>query len=270
MKGIIKGELTRLVRNKITWIFLCISVAGVFITTGTYALMGLLMKTAEIEDEFILQMFGISDFESLFNLTYNSDIIILIVTIMAVLFASQPYRTGFIKTITGVVTPRYKILIPECICIFVYGVIVSFVSGIALFAFGSLMFEGFFTSLTVMSALKLLAFVAAHSLLLGSYACLVAGVTNVLKNTALSLISSLLYACGFANIIFALFTVILNEIGIVGDSFSLVDYTIVGNVYSMTVDSLADDIIRVVIVCIVVVWSSAMFSSMIMDRQDIK
>lgn len=138
MKGIIKGELTRLVRNKITWIFLCISVAGVFITTGTYALMGLLMKTAEIEDEFILQMFGISDFESLFNLTYNSDIIILIVTIMAVLFASQPYRTGFIKTITGVVTPRYKILIPECICIFVYGVIVSFVSGIALFAFGSL------------------------------------------------------------------------------------------------------------------------------------
>ena len=33
MKGIIKGEFTRLVKNKLTWIFLIVSVAAVFITT---------------------------------------------------------------------------------------------------------------------------------------------------------------------------------------------------------------------------------------------
>ncbi|MBR3838821.1 MAG: hypothetical protein IKJ75_03745 [Clostridia bacterium] len=270
MKGIIKGEFTRLVKNKLTWIFLIVSVAAVFITTGTYALMNLLMETTGSADALMGDIFGIYDFKSLYNLTYNSDLIILVITVMTVLYASQPYRSGFIKTITNVVTPKYKLIIPEYICVFTYAVLVSFVSGIAVFAFGSLMFKGFFASLTLKGILKIVAFVAAHSLLLGSFACMTAGITNVLKNTALSLISNLLYACGFGTIIYQLITLLLNKLDVVKEDFTLVEYTVIGNVYGMTVDSLADDIIRVVIVCIIVVWSSAMFSSMMMEKQDIK
>lgn len=270
MKGIVKGEFTRLVKNKLTWIFLAVSVAAVFITTGTYALMSILMDASGTNDEFMMNLFGINDFQALFNITYNSDLIILIISIMAVLYASQPYRSGFIKTIAGVLSPKYKLLIPEYICIFIYAVIVSFVSGIAVFVFGSLMFKGFFASLTLKAALRLLAFVAAHSLLLGSFACMVAGITNVLKNTALSLISSLLYSCGFGTIIYQLLSALLTKLDLVKENFTLADYTIIGNVYTMTVESLPEDIIRVVIVCIIVVWSSAMFSSMMMEKQDIK
>ena len=79
-----------------------------------------------------------------------------------------------------------------------------------------------------------------------------------------------MYACGFGTIIYQLITLLLNKLDVVKEDFTLVEYTVIGNVYGMTVDSMADDIIRVVIVCIIVVWSSAMFSSMMIEKQDIK
>lgn len=271
MKGVIKADISRMVRNKLTWIFIVISVAGVLMTTGMYALMTLLAENIPADEGgAMMGAFAINSYETLFAGTYNSDVLILIVTVMAVLFASAPYRSGFIKTISEYVKPRYKLIVSEYVCIFIYSVIIAFVAGIAAFLFGGLMFKGLFASVTTKLLLKLLGFVAGHSLLLGTFACMIVGMTNVLKNTALTLISSLLYASGFGTIIHQLISLALFRLNLCSEGFALADYTVIGNIYGMTVDSMGDDIIRVAIVCVIVALLSMSVSSLMIEKQDIK
>ena len=266
MRGIIKAEFRRLIKNKVSWIFLIVTLGAVFITTGTNAMMNFLAE----ENDFLAGIFGVSNYESLFSSIFNSDLIILVVAIMAVLYASQPYRSGFIKTISHHLKPRYKLIIPEYICIFTYSAVVTFITGIFVFVLGGLMFENLFSTITVQLIFKLIGYVACHALMLGVCACLVTGITNVLQNTALTLVTSLLYAAGFGTIIYQLITLLLQKIELCGSEFVLSDYTVIGNIYGVSMSGFGENVIRLIIVSVVVLTLSGFLSSVMLEKKDIK
>lgn len=274
MKNIIKAEFIRMAKSKAAWILLIITLGVVFLSVASFALVSLTFEELfsagpEVPDEFA-EMFLISDFEQLFTKVYNSNTFILILVIMAVLFASRPYKTGFIKTIIGTVTPKYRLIIPEYICMFTYSVILSFVSGQAIFAFGCLMFNDFISLLTIESLFTILAFVLVQSVMLGCFSCIIVGITNLVKSTAMPLVMSLLYVTTLGGVVYQIISDLLAEFHVVSTSFSLIDYTLLGNIYSMTIDSMPEDIIKVAILCILFTTLSTFVTSAVLEKQDIR
>lgn len=199
----------------------------------------------------------------LFQYVISGDVICMFVAIAASVFLHGEITNGNLKNIYGKVSQKSMLVVSKTVAIF--PMILSFI-GISLVAsvIASLIFLPQGVSFGD-SGYEIIRFTLTHVLLLTAAASLAVCLNVITNSTLVTLIASFLF-CQFGIAITGTITEWIHGFS----SFTLSDYTLLGNTYAITINSTGMECLRASIVAIVIIAASTLAGSFALAHSDVK
>lgn len=206
MFNVIKMDLFRLTKSKITFIFLAIM--GCFMILSSY-LYSTFTENG-INDETVneygvregMSQDGIDFFfemksrgEILTNTTTGSNLIFMLPAIFMVLFSGAYQRNNFIRNIFGYLPKKYELLVSNLVISLIFSfsfIIIAFVCA----SFGYSIFSPFYLSLPWGDRVEIVKFIFLYFCLIIAICTVTTLFTNLFQNQQISLIFAVLYGSG--------------------------------------------------------------------------
>lgn len=279
MLNVIKMDLRHMLKSKSTWVILLISVALAFFSAF------MIHFTVEIIESIPQEVMSESVQENAnvgFNMENPSGITadkcpyfgfvmnymsggfcLLLLGIFTVIFVNSDNNSGFLKSISGQLKNREQLIFAKLASISVYTVILFAVCLIVSLTAVYILFP----SVTFGNTQDFIIFILTQLLLHIAFGAIIMCITTILRNSALSMVISVVLAGGIFTFIYSLIDYALPES--IRNNFSIEDYTVTNNIFNLlqTIDS---EYIRVLIVGAVYIVVSTVLSSVIFKKRDIK
>lgn len=190
-----------------------------------------------------------------------SNIFALFLVIFTVLFSCADYTSGFIKTISGQVSVRSKLVASKLVTLFVFEL---YFIAVCFTAFTLLSFV-FFDTVTFGDAAGFFGYMAVQLIMHYCLMCFCAMVTLVARTTALGMVVALMTVLGFVDMIVALITHLIN---ITFDTeFNFVKYLIMDNI--IRVEYNTADIGEPLLICCVTAVIAIFLSVLSTEKRDV-
>lgn len=281
MLNIIKMDLRHMFKNKSTWVILLISVALVFISAFSIHFMVetmeevTMMQITEAEEMSSDVAVGInmnmpfgctSDECPFFGFVMNylsGGFCTLLLGIFTVIFVNSDNNSGFLKSISGQLKNRENLIFAKLTSICLYTVMIFVVSIISSLAVVYILFP----SVTYGNVQEFIAFALTQLLLHIAFCAIIMCITVILRNSALSMVISIVLSSGLITLIYSLIDYALPSS--IRENFSIKDYTVTGNI-SFLEKAASSDYVRIVIVGAAFIIAAVLLSSVIFKKRDIK
>ncbi len=199
----------------------------------------------------------------LFRYVISGDVLCMFVAIGTAVFIHGEISNGNLKNIYGkvpqkslLVASKIAAVLPMILAFIVIGLIASVLASLVC-APHSIDFGGSFRSF--------ICFTLLHVLMLTAAASMAVCVSTLTQSTMVTLIAGFLY-CQFGISITSFLT---NQIHRFSE-FTLSDYTLLGNLYSITPDSSGTDCLRAAIVSVVIIAASVWIGARAISHSDVK
>ncbi len=288
MLNIIKMDLYRMLKSKITLVMLLITIVFSILTVYIAKLdIKLMQENAEYQEQLLseeensdgvvigVQMVGSSSWleenykisvGELFFYNVASGILLILITVFAVVFTRAEEKHGYIKTINGQARNRGSFFLSNIMIISLFSIFILAIELIILpiaskIVFGYVSFAGT-GGMTISILVQILLHVAFGILM--SMLCI------LIRNSGAAITIGICAASGTFGIVSALVNyVLIKKIG-VSASFDLSNYMLTGNVKSVTEVATNSILVRSVVVGIIYVIISVVIGITISKKRDVK
>lgn len=190
-----------------------------------------------------------------------SNIFALFLVIFTVLFSCADYTSGFIKTISGQVSVRSKLVASKLVTLFVfelYFIAVCFTA----FALFSLMY---FDTVTFGDAAEFFGYMAVQLIMHYCLMCFCAMITMVARTTALGMVVALMTVLGFVDMIVGLISQLINLA--LDTKINLVKYLLMDNIFKVEYNTA--DIGEPLLICCVTAVIAIFLSVISTEKRDV-
>ncbi len=290
MINAIKMEFYKMFKSKSTWVIILIILFAAFFTVlSNKILITEFKNNPQFYQQFQEQMDGKENYNVGFsakiqgnmndyingmkmNVPYllssilNGSMLTGLIAIFCLIFFNSEIRTGYIKNIIGQFHNRGNLILSKVSVIIAYCVL-SFISVFAGILISSRILLGYVEWGNSTFLIKLL---LTHLLLNIAVCTLLLLITYFLRNTVGTLIIGLAIVLGVSNIIFSLLSKLIKYFNIVkSESFSLTNYTLTGNISSLTSMCKSSDFVRSVIVACIFIIVCTISSIVVVNKKDV-
>ncbi|MFT3952866.1 MAG: hypothetical protein QM689_13180 [Oscillospiraceae bacterium] len=284
MLNLIKMDLYKMLKLKITWVILIIAMlfSSLSVFLLHYEITELSSNTEyqqTIEQMQDAPSVGIQvsspqawlqdgyriPLEDMSQENIASNILLLLLSIFTVSFTIGEMKFGFLKSISGQIAKRGGLVISKLVCLTIYSaVILAFF--ILSTAIGTRFFFGYIEigSFTALFGLFGLQFVL-HT----AFAMLIAFVTILIRNSAGASVFGICCSLGISTLIASVVTTLIHKMFRTADKFQLSDYLISKNVSSISYNTASADIARAMIVAAVFLICAVALSALLLKKRDI-
>lgn len=269
MLRVIKADLFRLVRNKMTYILLASVVLFSIIALGSFAMLELSMRyiDAEIlgaETVALLEQTIPHNIDGYMQSFFFGNFLIIFFVLFALILCSAEYQTGYIKNTAVNVLPRHLTFFSKLIIVTVYALITTAV--VILLVLGGCALLGIKEVVNLSGIIKMVLVQFFNNLSLTAFIMMIFYITRKLS---ISMILGLIYAA-MGNFVYIILN-LLTSVAFPDADFSFSQYTNLGNMtFHITTQASNTDYIRAAIVAIVFLGISTFFSCRSIDKKDIK
>lgn len=269
MRRVIKADIFRLKRNKMTYILLAALVIFSLISLGSFALLDLSMRymDAEIlgaETVALLEQTVPNTVDKYIETFFFGNFLIVFFVLFALILCSAEYSTGYIKNTAVNILPRHLSFFSKLIIVAVYALI-SYVV-VLLLVLGGCALLKVKEVVNLGGIIKMLIVQFLNNLSLTAFIMMIFYLTRKLP---ISMIIGLIYAA-MGNLLYVLLS-LLTTVAFPKSDFAFSQYTNLGNMtFHINTQASTTDYIRAVIVAIVFLGISIFFSCRSIDKKDIK
>ncbi len=287
MLNIIKMDLYRMLKSKITLVMLLITIGFTFFTVYIAKVDLKLMQEnkayqeqmSEMEDGdgvvVGVQMQGNSSWldenhkisvGELFFYNIASGILLILITVFAVVFTRAEEKHGYIKTINGQARSRGSFFLSNILVISMFSIVIIALE-LILIPFASKIIFGY---VSFAGTGSMIINILVQTLLHVVFGIVISMICTLIRNSGAAITIGICAAAGTFGIVSALVNyVLINKLG-VSESFDLTNYMITGNVKSIT-DTVANSVlIRSVAVGVIYAIIALVIGMTISKKRDVK
>lgn len=282
MLNVLKMDLYRMFKSKITWIILAAAVLMMFssvlmtsndinyynnnplafenLVNGGESSWGIYIGSVNPEwcNGNILPLM------ELFAVNIKSRLLLMFLTVFIVYFAGTEGRNGFIKNIVGQVKDRAFLVISKFIAISIYSVLLIVATMFATML-GSQIFFGYVSLLGMSQGLL---FLLIQVLLHIGYGMFVLLLYHITRSSIATMLAGILIAAGILQFVDAILLAAFVKLKSVAD-FSILNYTTSGNVGELPLNAVGSAYVRAGIIAICAIVLMNILSSIIIQRRDV-
>lgn len=268
MINIIKMDTYRVLKNKLTYILLGAVVIFSLISMGSFILLELTVKYMDTDalgaDTMSILMSTMpKNLDGYFEMFFFGNFGIVFLVLFAILFCSAEYKTGYIKNTAVNILPRHLTYFSKLIIVTVFSIITFGL--IFLIVLGGCKIAGVNEIVSKKAIAKMIFVQLLLNISLTSFIMMIYYLT---RKAVIAMISGLLYAT-MGNLVYALINVLIS-VALPNSDFDLSKYTNLGNmVFHINTSASISGCVRAIIVAIVFIAISSVFSCIAINKKDI-
>jgi len=193
----------------------------------------------------------------------NGKVMILFMVIFTVIYSSADYTSGFIKNIAGQVKNRGMLVVSKAVCLFIYTVIFfAFYLLVQIISDGVIL--GYFK---IGDVGDLFSYLGVELLLHYAIVILVMSLTIIIRNNLISMIVSVCMCMNLFTLMYNGIDKIISKAGI--DDFSILKYTLTGNVSLLLPGAEAGDNVRCIVMSLIFGLAFLIIGSIVFKKRDV-
>lgn len=191
----------------------------------------------------------------------QSKILLIFLVVFLVDFVSGENKSGFLLNIAGQVSNRGYIIISKIVITAIYSFI-QLLSTCAIIGLSSKLFLGY---INLDRITDFIPFITMQLLLQIAFGTLIIFIVTLTKSTIASLVISILLSSGIVQVADPLFRIVLNKL----KSFSIMYYTISGNIGQLSVGSSSTIYLRSLAITALVIIVTSAISIYLIQKRDV-
>lgn len=192
--------------------------------------------------------------------------ILIFIIIFAAMFFTAPYRNGYVKNFLGLKRNRSGFILAQFFVGIFYSIVI-FVVATATLSVGINMVLG--EEFKIINWRNLFEIVGLHLIFHIAFLAIILFLATWTRHLSAVLVSGLLYVTIFNKMIWGLLTDLLKKIFELSGEWALSNYTVIGSIDSININSGNADLIRATIVCLVLMVLALGGSCLVLQKKDI-
>lgn len=192
--------------------------------------------------------------------------ILIFIIIFAAMFFTAPYRNGYVKNFLGMKRNRTGFIFAQFIVGISYSIVIFIVATATLSIGINMVFSEKFKIVNWGNLFEIIGF---HLVFHIAFLAIILFLATLTRHLSAVLVSGLLYVTVFNKMIWGLLTDLLKKIFDFSGEWALSNYTVIGNIDSINMNSGNTDLIRATIVCMVLMVLALGGSCLVLQRKDV-
>lgn len=269
MRNIVRMDVYRVFRNKMTYILLGATVLLNIIVMGSFAMLELSLRYIDFEalgaeTVALLETTLPNDFGGYIEYFFCGNLLIVFLTVFALIFCSSEYQTGYIKNTAVNILPRHLTFFSKLIVVAVYTVITYLITGLIV------MIGCYLLGFTkIDNPGKIIRMILLQILCNYSLTTFFMMIFYITRKNVIAMVAGLIYGT-MGNLAYALIALLVS-VAFPNSDFDLTKYTNLGNIiFHMNTSATVNDCIRAAIVAVIFIGISTFFSCVSINKKDIK
>ena len=269
MRNIVRMDVYRVFRNKMTYILLGATVLLNIVVMGSFAMLELSLRYIDFEalgaeTVALLETTLPKDFGGYIEYFFCGNLLIVFLTVFALVFCSSEYQTGYIKNTAVNILPRHLTVFSKLIVVAVYTVITYLITGLIV-VIGCYLLG--FTKIDNLG--KIIRMILLQILCNYSLTTFFMMIFYITRKNVIAMVTGLIYGT-MGNLAYALIALLVS-VAFPNSDFDLTKYTNLGNIiFHMNTSATVNDCIRAAIVAVIFIGISTFFSCVSINKKDIK
>lgn len=265
MLNIIKMDLFKLKRSKSFYITILVCVALTALALWSINFLSNMSKTETSSNGAVTLSSNntIDSIDGYINGIFNGYYTNLFVVIFIIIFCNAERKNGYIKNIASIVSDKYKLVLSKIVVLIIYvlAIYAALIATILIACYG-------FMGITQVDSLSnIVKFLGTGMLMNISLGMVVIMFYTLVEKSMVVMPSSIVYIL-MGDAVFELLKLFTTEVLSLG-SFNAYEYTNLGNMSYVTIDSCSDIYIRSIVVALIYIVISYVVSALAVKRKDI-